>query len=292
MAFVLALAAALGWGTADFFVRFAAGRIGSYRTLFYMQFFGLAALGLYLLVTGQLFYLLTHEAWVIWGLALGAAALNTVSSLALYRAFEVGVTMIVSPISAGYAAVTAALSLFYGEHVSSFGLFGMLAVLLGVIMVATTFGSAHAAPVRRGLLPPGVLLAILASLGYGVAFWVLGFFVTPHLGSVASTALFRLITPCLLAGYSLVGKASLRMPRGGVWWLLAAIGVFDTVAYIGFNLGVSLAGAQVSVVSVLASLYSAVTVLLAAIFVRERLQWNQWIGIGIILSGIVLVNVS
>ena len=43
--------------------------------------------------------------------------------------------------------------------------------------------------------------------------------------------------------------------------------------------------------SVLASLYSAVTILLAAIFLRERLHWNQWFGIGTILVGVALINV-
>jgi drug/metabolite transporter (DMT)-like permease len=35
---------------------------------------------------------------------------------------------------------------------------------------------------------------------------------------------------------------------------------------------------------------STVTVLLAWMFLRERLQWSQWLGVGIIFIGIVLVN--
>jgi uncharacterized membrane protein len=46
----------------------------------------------------------------------------------------------------------------------------------------------------------------------------------------------------------------------------------------------------VSVVSVLASLYGAVTVLLAWIFLRERLEISQWFGIAMIFAGIVLVS--
>ncbi len=41
---------------------------------------------------------------------------------------------------------------------------------------------------------------------------------------------------------------------------------------------------------VLISLYSAVTILLAWIFLREHLQWSQWLGVGIIFGGFVLVN--
>lgn len=51
-----------------------------------------------------------------------------------------------------------------------------------------------------------------------------------------------------------------------------------------------LATGQVAVVSVLTSLYSAVAVVLAWVFLREKLHWGQWAGIGLIFVGIALVN--
>jgi uncharacterized membrane protein len=47
---------------------------------------------------------------------------------------------------------------------------------------------------------------------------------------------------------------------------------------------------QVSVVTVLASLYVAVTVFLAAVFLRERITLPQWCGIAAIFAGIVLIS--
>jgi len=47
---------------------------------------------------------------------------------------------------------------------------------------------------------------------------------------------------------------------------------------------------QTSVVSVLASLYGAVTVALAAIFLRESVSRLQWIGIAAIFTGIFLIS--
>jgi drug/metabolite transporter (DMT)-like permease len=44
------------------------------------------------------------------------------------------------------------------------------------------------------------------------------------------------------------------------------------------------------VVSVLASLYGAVTVALAAIFLRERISRWQWFGIISIFAGICLIS--
>jgi drug/metabolite transporter (DMT)-like permease len=47
---------------------------------------------------------------------------------------------------------------------------------------------------------------------------------------------------------------------------------------------------QVSIVTVLSSLYGAVTVVLAAILIRERVSRLQWLGIFAIFAGIVLIS--
>jgi drug/metabolite transporter (DMT)-like permease len=66
------------------------------------------------------------------------------------------------------------------------------------------------------------------------------------------------------------------------------MGLLDTGAFVLNNRGMQLE--QVSVVSVLASLYGAFTVALAAIFLREKLSPGQWLGIVAIFAGIVLIS--
>ena len=83
-------------------------------------------------------------------------------------------------------------------------------------------------------------------------------------------------------------RQSLSLPRGSNLALVAGIGLIDTGAFVASALG--FATGNVAIVSVLASLYSAVAVLLAAIFLRERLRVIQWTGIGILLVGVVLTH--
>ena len=66
------------------------------------------------------------------------------------------------------------------------------------------------------------------------------------------------------------------------------VGLFDTIGYIAYTTG-QLQG-HISIVTILSSLYSAVTVLLACIVLREQLRRSQWCGIVVIFAGIVLVN--
>ncbi len=66
------------------------------------------------------------------------------------------------------------------------------------------------------------------------------------------------------------------------------IRLVDATAFVVNNSGTRLG--HVSTVTVLSSLYGAVTVLLGAIFLREHLRKTQWCGIALIFAGILLVN--
>lgn len=293
MGILFGLVAAIGWGTGDFLARYAALRIGSYSTLFFIQFVGIISLTIYLLASGELYALLTSTTWQPWAWAVLAVLCNVFSSFVLYKAFEVGILTLVSPIAASYAAVTVILSVLSGETLTDMHVVGIALVLGGVIIVSTpaikfSRRSREASVIlSRGSLQ-GVVLALSAALGYGVTFWLLGFHVTPQLGSITPVWLVRIMTPCLLTLCAPLMKQKIQLPPGKIWWFILGTGLFDTAGYIGYTSG--MAGGQIAVVTIISSLYSAVTILLAWIVLREELQKNQWLGIGVVFLGIILVN--
>ncbi len=137
-------------------------------------------------------------------------------------------------------------------------------------------------------LSKGAGWAIIAAVGYGVMFWWLGFHVVPLVGSAVSVWVVRITTFAVLALAGIPTGRSLQLPRGSVWWLLAVVGLMDTGAFVANNAGMGMG--HVAVVSVLSSLYGAVTVLLSWIFLRERTERSQWFGIFLIFAGIVFVS--
>jgi len=288
MGIIFGLCAAIFWGMGDFFARHATHRIGTYRTLFFIQFVGLAGLSIYLFATGQLVALFEHTSWQPWIWAALAAILNIVASLALYRAFEVGTLSLVSPIAASYAAVTVILSFFSGEVLSALQNCAIVVTLLGVIIVSTPFGRREKPSLKHGGIR-GIQWALIAAICYGLTFWILGFYVSPALGSIVPVWCIRLMTPCVLLLCAPAVKQKLTLPRGSVWWLILANGIIDTLGYIAYTTGMTASG-DISTVTILSSLYSAVTILLAWIFLRERLQRSQWLGILVVFCGIVLIN--
>jgi len=326
---------------ADFAARFASRRVGAYRTLFFMQFFGFIALSVYLKFTGGF----SHVApgWQPWALTIVAGLLNVTASLSLYYSFEIGVMSIVGPVSSSYPALTVALSIASGERINALRGIGIAVTLTGVILAAMSFapkpanpreashhpdapnpsdaanpqgakdassainprdainpaGAANVAgasnpaeaaiPSTTSRISRGVGWATLAAVGFGFMFWFLGFHVIPLVGDAVSVWVMRLTALVSLAVFALPTRQSLRLPHGRIWWQLAAVGVMDTAAYVANNAGLHIG--PVSVVSVLASLYGAVTVLLAWIFLRERLERSQWLGIVLIFVGIVCVSI-
>jgi len=304
LAIVLGLTGALCWGGADLAARFASRRVGAYRTLFFMQFFGFIALSIYLKFRGGFFEGIA-PGWHPWALAALAGVINMTASLSLYYSFQIGVMSIVGPVSSAYPALTVALAIASGERITALRGAGLAVTLVGVILAATTFTPSNASPANASPanasdvkersanetahLSKGVGWAILAALGYGVLFWFLGFYVVPAVGATISVWVIRLTCFSVLAVAALPTRQSLKLPSGSVWWLLAAVGFLDTAAFVANNAG--LHTGQVSVVSVLASLYGAVTVILAWIFLREKLERSQWFGIILIFAGIVLVSI-
>src|SRR5947209_7128288 len=242
MGIILGLSAALCWGAADFLARYCTRLIGTYRTSFFMQFIGALALTVYLLSSGELTRLAHHTSWQPWVWAIIAALLSAVSSLALYRSFEVGVLSIVSPIAASSAALTVVLSFLSGETLSRARAIGIGAALIGVVLAATHFTRATEAHSGKKTAPKGSMMrgvgwALLASLGFGINFWLLGFFVTPALGGTAPVWIIRLVTIVALALFAAPARQSLRLPRGRVWWLITVVGTIDTIAFIAAHFG-------------------------------------------------------
>src|ERR1700758_5339146 len=232
LAIILGLTGALCWGGADFAARFASRRVGAYRTLFFMQFFGFIALSIYLKFRGG-FFVGIAPGWHPWALAALAGVINMIASLSLYYSFQVGVMSIVGPVSSAYPALTVALAVASGERITALRGAGLAVTLVGVILAATTFTPAAATPVNANPerkspanksdvkessgkesahLSKGVGWALLAALGFGVLFWFLGFYVVPAVGPTISVWVIRLTSFSVLALATIPAGQGLKLP--------------------------------------------------------------------------------
>jgi drug/metabolite transporter (DMT)-like permease len=289
MGILLGLLTAIGWGGADFTARFSTHRIGTLRTMFYMQFTGFLLLTISMRWLGGWGHLTDGSGWQPWAWGFLAGLLNACATLSLYRAFEIGKMAVVAPLSASYPALTLILSWFGGDHLSVARVAGILLILSGVVVVA---GGEHA-PAENSAQPVktntrGIGWAIAASVGFGLLFWLLGIRVVPRVGAIQAVWMIRLASSLLAGTILLCAAQPMLLPRGSVRWMALSMGTFDTLAFVLSNRGMQME--QVAVISVLGSLYGAVTVALAAVFLREYISRWQWTGIATIFAGIFLIS--
>jgi drug/metabolite transporter (DMT)-like permease len=285
------MAAALCWGVADFLARYSARRIGAYRTLFFMQVVGFLSAGAYLWATGGSASVLVRAVEGHPGLALFLGATSGGSMLAFYSALETGTLSLVAPIASSYPALTVLLAYLSGERLTRLRLIAIVLTLGGVILASigeTPAGAGNGKAESRGRLDAGVWLALACSLGFGVTYWALGLYAIPAWGGIATVWTQRLSTLFWLAAAAVPLKRSLSVPPNPGWLLLVIVGVLDAAGFLLSNLGFE--REQVGVVTVLGSLFGAVTLVLAFFVLGERLSRRQWVGVALIFVGIVLIN--
>jgi len=275
------LTTALGYGTSDFVARQASHRIGHVRVLFYMELVGFVILAPIALV-------LEHGLWRwsdAWLLVLGLGVLNTFATLFLYRSFEYGVLSVVSPIASSYPAVTAALAiLFLNDRPGLPATVGIVFALGGIVLLSR--GGVHPANAPPKDARVGIVSALGAFAGYGVFYFALKY-VVADVGPVTVATVVRLVGVVVLLGLAAAGLLAVRgLPRP-LWPSLGAMGVLDSLAFIAFNIGIL--GGSVAIVGTLSGLFSAVTVVLAAGILQERLTRVQLLGVLSIFVGVVLI---
>src|SRR5690606_7778544 len=92
----------------------------------------------------------------------------------------------------------------------------------------------------------------------------------------------------LITTYLLVTRSNLKIELGALP-IISVNGILD----LGGNFFFILAGqaGRLDVASVLSSLFPGATVMLAWIFLKERLNRNQWIGVAAALVAIILMTI-
>jgi drug/metabolite transporter (DMT)-like permease len=301
----LGIATAISWGSSDFIARFAARATGTLRAVLGMQAWGALFVTILLLFVRDWGHLFDGSGWQPWCWGILAGIINTGSMFALYRSFELGKMAVVAPISASYPALTVILTMLSGDRLSLYRGLGIVAAFVGVILVAGGEKPEAASPVgddpgdsspssssaRKNPRFPlaGILCAGAAAAGFGILFWLLGTRIIPRTGALATVWLIRMTGTALTFGAVLAKRIPLRIANKRTRAQLYSMGLFDTAAFALSNLGMRIE--QVAIVSILGSLYGAVTVVFAAIFLRERIAPLQWSGIAAIFLGVALMNV-
>jgi len=270
----LALAASLTWGFGDFLGGVKSRVLPALVVMAASQPFGLAVLAVMVAVRGTA----PPGPEVAW--AVLAALLGTIGLAAFYRGMAVGAMGVVVPIAAVAAGFPVIWGLVQGDSVSVLQEVGFAAALGGSLLASLergAVGTRFAAGAGWGLL------AMLAFGGYYVPFHA----AAQH-DWLWPSLIFRITSVTLVWSVVLARRVRLGGLRPQLA-ALAAIGLLDTGGNVFFAAASSTHG-LLSVVSVLASLYPVITVLLARFALGERVKLSQSAGVVVTLAGVVMIS--
>jgi len=271
---LLGLGAAVTWGAADFAGGIATRRTESYSVVIGSHIISLTAfLFLALLLNEPVPPL--HD-WLLGGAAgLGGG----IGLMLLYRALAGGKMSIAASVSAVVAATIPVIADGITQGLpATLTLIGFATALLAVWLVSSGDGYTKFS-IRNLMLPLsagvvfGLFFILLREASRTTVAWPV---VATRVGSISGLLLYAALTN------------QRWIPTRQHWPLLAFIGVVDAGGTALYALSARLG--RMDVAAVLGSLYPGATVLLARVFLKEKISRIQALGILLALCAIILLT--
>jgi drug/metabolite transporter (DMT)-like permease len=272
---LLALAAAVAYGSADFIGGLLSKRASVWTIAVVMQAAGAAGLS----VVAAVGYDWPGARDLAWGAAAGIG--SGAGTFFLYRGLAGGRMSVVAPLSAvGAAVLPVLIGVATGERPDLSAWIGVTLALPAIFLVSREPSStAPGGGVRDGLL---------AGAGFGLLFVALG--QVPEEAGIWPLAFGQIAATLILFTCSRLSRAPKPRPSSRVYAGAVAGGLISSTATLLYQLAVY--GELVSVAAVLTSLYPAVTVALAAVVLHERVTRTQSAGLALAAVAVVLIAQS
>lgn len=279
MSVIFALVSALSYGVSDFLGGLFSKKSSPWQIAVVGQTSSTVfAFALGLVVTGAI-----DQADWLWAAAGGFG--GGFGTAFLYRGLSSGRMSVVAPISAiGSALLPVAVGVAIGDRPNTLAIIGIILALPAIYLISKV--TEH--PTATGeAKPSGALDGVLAGLGFGSLFVLLG-----QVGSDAGlmpVAAMQLTSVLAVACVAAVFREP-WVPRDRSSLPALMMGPLGAVATGSFLLATH--EGLLSIVSVIASLYPATTVVLAAVILRERIHRIQGVGLGLAAAAVTLVAIG
>ena len=286
---IYGLVAAMGWGLSDLWATISGRRIGSFRTVVVAQIAAAIAVSvLALAVRPDLSRLSVVTPWLVANAFIGAAAFA-----ALYRALELGPIAIVSPVLATYAVVPVLLSVvLLGESIGGWEIAGAAVTIAGAVLASTDIRA-----IRAGTRTPaaGLPLAVVSMLLFGVATYVTGW-AAQQAGYLPSLLFGRLTMAAVFVVVGIVVRfrarpgSAVERPARSSMRLAVLVGLLELFGTISYARGAEVG--LVSIVTAASATYPLIPVLGGVILLHERPAPNQFVGVALVIGGLMLLGLS
>ena len=286
MTILFGLLTAFSYGYADFVGAIAAKKVRALTVTTVAFSFGLLLALLFSLFAGASY----NESVILYGILAGICSAAAISFL--YAALALGPISIVSPFTAVLSAIVPVIvDIAAGQALGELSLLAIVLILIAVVLVAFVPGQDVRLPTLRA-----TIYSIGAGLGFAGTFVFIdaapsdsGLGVLVVMRVIGIAILFALLAILLFSGKSKVLIEKEVFALSTIWLVLLA-GFGDVTGNLFFIIATR--EGALAIAAVLTSLYPVGTILLAKIFLKERIAISQNIGIVLAVGACALLAFS
>ena len=267
------LIAAIGWGTGDFSSGVAAKKTGARLTVFIVNLIGFIGVAIAIVVLGETRPSPTE---LLFGVAAGV--FGSMGFAVFLSGLSKGNMGTIAPLTAVISSTIPVIYSFFRDGaVEPHTLVGFALALIAIWIISN--GGEMGRITWQGLKIP-----LVAGAGFGM-FFIL----------IDNASQNAVLWPVLATRVGSVGIMAIlitqarkwKRPSTTQWPILLFAALFDAAGNTFFSLAVNVGRLDIS--AVLASLYPAITVLLARFILHETITRWQWVGLVVALTAVVLI---
>jgi transporter family protein len=272
-----------GWGIYDFFAGVYSKKIGPFKTFFWSQLAGL----FFVLLLISVFTITLNIPVLIIILLPIAALFYSAGYLFFMKGFEVGNISIVAATMNLWAVFTMLIAfIFMGQRLSTLQSIGVLMIISGATLASLNWNDINN---KSHQLSSGVKETVLGAFFFG-AFWNISEVISEKIGWLLTTLFVKIGIILFLLLLSFLIKRELYLTKATIRTKLMVVlmGILEAGAVAILNFGLTIGDAIL--ITPIASALSVVTIMMAIIFLKDKVTKLQGLGIITAISGIILTG--
>ena len=280
LSIILGIGGMVGWGIYDFLGGVFAKQIGSFKSLFWSQLAGLISIFLLAIF----FKPGINIPVLVIILSFIAAILYSAGYLFFFKGFETGNVSIIAATMNLWAVFTMLFAfIFMGQRLSVLQTLGVLMIILGATLASLNWNEIRN---QRFQLSAGVKEAAFGAFFFGI-FWNISEIISEKVGWLLTTLFIKSGIILFLLIISLLTKQVIGLTKISTKTktIILLMGGIEAGAVALVNYGLTIGDAIL--ITPIASALSIVTIVLAVVFLKDKISKPQGFGIVMAVAGII-----
>ena len=279
MSILFAASAAFCWAFSDLFATFSSKKNGWLPTVLTSQFVALMCYAATYFVFFRNFDLDFYSTLLI--LICGSLSAMVLSNM--YKGFEVGQLSIISPVVASFSVLTVLIDvIFLGQKLNELQFAGIIFVIIGAILASFKWNDLVKLNWRNA--SAGIKYALIAMVANAIYFVLVDILVHKMNFFLPFFFIRMVMVPII---FIIGSRKGFVLPAGKTIAWVIIVGILEFFGMISFGAGVS--QNYGAIVAPIAASFPAISAVLAWIFLKERIEHNQKLGVLLAVIGVVLL---